>query len=522
MPSLMRRLGRKVKRTLFPPVRVVPADSIDRAPWDHPFLTPQNLRRFREYSGGVWDFARDYQSRRPDPLDIGYCVNLVQHAYNWACLAQQRGARATLYPHPLDRNALSLPEWEDFDGEYPDVHDGAGFLAAQGGKALRCPCVRLTLERDSFDAAAGHSGTGDRRPLHGPLGVPPRHVRLEPFLVHREFATYFPWARALAAHDALVSPSNPIPAYLSGRPYLAPSTGGDLQFDCGRSDDYGLLMTLAFAAARFITLPNPHTVGMCRRLGFTNGLYLPLAIDTERYSPGEGRARREWEAEHGPGVYVLSASRIDNAVKGNGAALLAALIRAARQRPALRYVFLNWGHSAQEFVGQVSASGAASQFVFRKPVGKARLIDYYRSSDAVMDQFVYGYYGSAGLEAAAVGKPILMRIREEQSGPLYEGDIPPVVNLPDADALERALVRLADEPDWHRERGRQTRDWLVRNHGAQRVMPVHLALLRLAADGVQIPADLARTNPLTDPETDAERAHHANCLQPRPDLIRRT
>ena len=334
----------------------------------------------------------------------------MQLAYNWACLARQHGARATVYPHPLDRNALSMPEWEDFDGEFPDVHDGDKFLVARGDAPLRCPCVRVALEGDTVDAAAAHTRTGDRRPLLRLLGVPPAAVRLEPFLVHRGcgYGGYFPLARALAAHDALVSPSTPIPAYLSGRPYLAQSVGGDLQFDCGRADDHGLVMTLAFAAARFLTFTNPHTVGMCRRLGFPNGLYLPLAIDDDRYSPGEGQARREWEAEHGPGVYVLSASRIDNAVKGNGAALLAALIRAARQRPALRYVFLNWGHSAGEFAEQVAASGVAGQFVFRKPVGKARLIDYYRSCDAVIDQFVYGYYGAAGLEAAAVGKPILM------------------------------------------------------------------------------------------------------------------
>jgi hypothetical protein len=521
MPSLWRQVGRKVKRTLFPPAP--PADSADETPWDHPFLTADNLRRFRAYSGDVWAFAREYHGRRPDPLDLGYCVNLVQLAYNWACLARQHGARATVYPHPLDRNALSMPEWEDFDGEFPDVHDGDKFLAARGDAPLRCPCVRVALEGDTVDAAAAHTGTGDRRPLLRLLGVPPAAVRLEPFLVHRGcgYGGYFPLARALAAHDALVSPSTPIPAYLSGRPYLAQSVGGDLQFDCGRADDHGLVMTLAFAAARFLTFTNPHTVGMCRRLGFPNGLYLPLAIDDDRYSPGEGQARREWEAEHGPGVYVLSASRIDNAVKGNGAALLAALIRAARQRPALRYVFLNWGHSAGEFAEQVAASGVAGQFVFRKPVGKARLIDYYRSCDAVIDQFVYGYYGAAGLEAAAVGKPILMRIREHQYGPLYEGDVAPVINLPAADALEAALVRLVDEPEWHRDRGRQTRDWLVRNHGARRVIPIQLALLRLAADRVPLPADLAGSNPLVGPESEAERAYHAQCLRPRPDLVKK-
>ena len=141
------------------------------------------------------------------------------------------------------------------------------------------------------------------------------------------------------------------------------------------------------------------------------------------------------------------------------------------------------------------------------------MIDYLRSSDAVLDQFVYGYYGATGLEAAAIGKPILMRIRAERSSALYRGDVAPVVNLAGPEELRTALVRLVEKPEWHRRRGEELRAWLVRNHGAARMMPILLALLRLAADHVPLPTGL--DNPLLDVESEAEQHYHKACASVR-------
>lgn len=519
MFTLLQRIGRKVKRTLVAPAGAIPADSIDDRPWDHPYLTVENLTRLRDYCGQVWDFARARLASRGEPLDLAFCVNIAQTAYKWATLAQQHGAKATLYPHPLDHNALSQPEWEDFDGEFPDVHDGPTFLnQLPPTQKLRADCVRVPLGGSDLRDALAAFAAGDRQPLYQVHGAGPRDLRLEPFLVHDGTYPLFPLAQALARHQAVLVPGSPVTAYLSGRPYLAQSIGGDLQFEAGKADEYGQLVGLAFSGARFITFTNPHIIGFCRRFGYTHGLYMPYTMDDDRYCPGPGQARAGWVAEHGEGVYVLSSARIDNAVKGNGDLLLEALVKAARQCPTLRYVFLQWGHSAQEFMDKVRASGVGHQFVFRKPVGKERLIDYLQSCDAVLDQFVYGYYGATGLEAAAVGKPILMRIREHHYGPLYRGDIAPVVNLPDAAALTGALVRLVAEPEWHRKRGEELRAWLVRNHGAGRMMPILLGMLGIAADRVPLPPDLEAMNPLTDTESAGERAYRLKCLRPRPDL----
>ena len=64
------------------------------------------------------------------------------------------------------------------------------------------------------------------------------------------------------------------------------------------------------------------------------------------------------------------------------------------------------------------------------PVGKHQLIDYYRSCDIVLDHFVYGYYGTTALEAAGIGKPVVMKLRADQDAALYRGDVAHPSNKP--------------------------------------------------------------------------------------------
>jgi glycosyltransferase involved in cell wall biosynthesis len=150
--------------------------------------------------------------------------------------------------------------------------------------------------------------------------------------------------------------------------------------------------------------------------------------------------------------------------------------------------------------------------VLLEPVGKKRLIDYYRSCDVVLDHFVYGYYGATALEAAAIGKPVVMKLRADHYAPLYRGDVAPVEQAGTPEEVQTALLGLVDSADRRAERGREMRNWLVRNHGEQKTAPVMLALLQLAADKVRLPRGL--DNPLTDPLSADERAYHERCRQP--------
>jgi glycosyltransferase involved in cell wall biosynthesis len=486
----------------------VPSHSADPKPWTHPFLTAENIRRFREYSEAVWQIALDHHRRHPEPLRAAFLVNMAQNMYKWARLATEYGWAATLYLHPLDQTALNFPQWEEFDGEYNNLFDGLGFCGSHPQLRPAVPCRSIPMDSEGLAEAYVRFINGEREDLYRQLARTPG-VRHEAFFAYQGVAPYLAWVRDLITFDVIYAASSPIAAYLSGRPYCAFSVGGDLQLDCGRGDTLGAIMGLAFNGARFLMLSNPHPLAHCRRLGLGNALYLPYAMDDERYCPGTGQARNEWETRWGPGVYVLSTCRIDSSVKGNSETLSDVLASVARARPQVRFAFLAWGKDAEQLRAKVCQQGLEGQVLFLPPVGKKRLIDYYRSCDIVLDQFVYGYYGATGLEAAAVGKPVIMRLNEHHYAPLYAGDVAPVENVAALSEIQEALLRLVDNQELRQERGLRMRDWLVRNHGSRKVMPLLLALLRLTADRVPLPNDLM--HPLNDPLTEAELTHHEAC-----------
>lgn len=486
--------------------------SRDDHPWDHPFLSAANLSHFRDFSDRVAAEALDYASQQSRRLDCAFSVNLAQSMYKWARLAQIYGADATLYCHSLDTSALGRPEWEDFDGEYPDIFDGPGFLKV-ATQSVSVPCHTIPMGDSGLLKAWENSRfLADWHRLHAIQRE--SSLFLEPTLAYKGYYPYWNWAKALSRHDVTYTCSLPIAAYLSGRPYCFFSVGGDLQFDCGQASDHGMIMRLAVNKARFLLVSNPHTLGHCRRLGFQNAVYVPYAMDSHRYSPAPGRARAEWEAAYGKGVYVLTTSRLDKAVKGHDQTFLKSLLSLARDRPEVRFVFLGWGQDIEEFRRLIAAENLQGRIIVLPPVGKTRLIDYYRSCDVVLDQFVYGYFGATALEAASIGKPVVMKMRSEQYGPLYAGDLAPIDNADGAQAMRAALLKLIDNADYRKRQGESMRAWLVRNHGEEKTVPLMLALLRVAADGVALPSEAA--HPLSAPLSPAESAYHDACLHPTP------
>jgi glycosyltransferase involved in cell wall biosynthesis len=208
---------------------------------------------------------------------------------------------------------------------------------------------------------------------------------------------------------------------------------------------------------------------------------------------------------------VLTTARLDDRVKGHSDALFAALVEAARACESLRFVFLGWGESRAGWQRAVEEAGLQRRVLVLPPAGKKRLIDYYRSCDLVLDQFVYGYFGATALEAASVGKPVVMRLRAEQYAPLYDGDLPPVTRVESPADVREAIVKLADNRGLREQTGKALRDWLVRQHGEERTAPIMLALLRVAADRAPLPPELR--NPLLDELSNDEQQYHRTCVQ---------
>ena len=505
----------KAKLDDIPPIFVKTSGrltSIDEHPWKHPFLADSNIKRFRQYSEQVWDYAVDYQKKHPEPIKCAFVVNMAQNMHKWARLAQEYGAEVALFLNPMDKCAISCPEWEEFDGEHSDIFDVDGFLRNNPNIRLEVPVYRIPMNGDGFILAWEQFYKGERRPLLELISKAPG-MRHEALVSHIGFYPYYQWAKALTEFDVLYATSLPLAAYASGVPYCTSPVGGDLIYDCGRGDDYGRVMSLSFNASRFMTFScNAQNMGHARRLGFTNGLFLSYPMDSNRYYPGEGRSRELWESRYGKGVYVLMTSRLDKQIKGQDESFLNSLIKVSNSNPNLYFIFLNWGESAAEFQNAIDDAGMNHRFIVLSPVGKKRLIDYYRSCDIILDQLVLGYYGATALEAAAVGKPIVMYLRDEHYRAAYNGDVMPVMNVRTPSEVGQAILALAASKELRERKGSEMRNWLMRTHGEEKSVPLMLSLLRLTADRISLPDELLKMNPLLDPINEEEIAYHNSCL----------
>jgi glycosyltransferase involved in cell wall biosynthesis len=484
--------------------------SIDNHPWEHPYLSETNIRRFRKYSSEVWEFAINYSQKNFAEHKYAFAVNLAQSMYKWAKISNKAGFKVGLFPSVMDKSALNCPEWEEFDGDWDDILNGDNFLQNHLEINLDVPCYRINMDGTELYTAYQQFCLGQRHHFLQLIAKTPS-LRFQEMLAHDGCYPYYQLAKALAEFDAIYTASSPLAAYMSGKPYCAYSVGGDLQIDCGRADDLGRIMSLAFNSAKFVVFTNPHTLGHCRRLGFTNGLYIPYLMDDSRYCPGEAIARNGWEAQYGFGVYILTTARIDSSVKGQSETFFDILINIAKQRPEVRFVFLKWGNDANEFQLKIASSGVASQFVMLPPVGKRKLIDYYRSCDIVLDQFVYGYYGATGLEAAAVGKPIVIKLRKNHYEPWYVGDVAPMTSVDTITEISQALFTLIDSQTLREQKGIELRQWLVRNHGEQKLTNLILAILQITASQVALPKDLV--NPLWEDLAPQEKEYHKSLLR---------
>ena len=139
---------------------------------------------------------------------------------------------------------------------------------------------------------------------------------------------------------------------------------------------------------------------------------------------------------------------------------------------------------------------------------------YLRSCDVFLDQFVLGYFGSAGLEAMACGLPVLGRIEEEQYEAICETGAPPILNCDNATEVCQELMQISDSENRLLKVGEASRTWFVDNHSGQKWVDSYVAALTITAYREFIDF---RESPLTEPLSKEEYHYLAEGIAAAPD-----
>lgn len=475
--------------------------SFDATPWLHPWLTQANLRALREASKQWREEARNIAARAADvPRRFAFVGNMANNLYLRAKPLAQAGAMIEVFGLYADDSPMSDARWEEYDDVLPDgasyLRDDNSFLA---GIETAVPFSRFN--------ASGRWMTMRDQDL-------PARLRAD----FRRWPGYFcnlPAIERLQTFDAVLATQHPFIGYLSGKPYIATQTGGDIWFEAARDDALGRLQRTAFAQAACVLVSNPWTCAHARRYGLTNLIFLPLILDEQDYSPGPPAFRDKWRAESGGDFFVLSTARADDHYKGSQIGLRG-FAEFARKSPGARLVVATWGKNIEQLKSAAGQLGIADRLLFERVAGKRRVVKYLRSADCLLDQLVIGYYGATALEGAACGVPVIMRCNHAQYDALCENGAPPFLDAASVSEVTNALD-LVSGADAERRQGLADthRRWFLANHSGQRWAEDYRTLLDAVALGHRF--SFAKS-PLNAPLSAVEQLYHAEQLAAAPEF----
>lgn len=486
--------------------------SWDPKPSNHPWLSDANLLAARHFNDKfLTKMVRQYGGSQAKNRAYGFVGNLANNMTMRALPLRRQGYRVSLYQHPQDRMVMSQPGWEFYGHALTSKEANIDHLRKDG--------VVLPDLADTFTIPeASQQRVGELASMatttfawNWQKSAAPKFIRQRDLLLWPSYFTFVDLLAKLQRYDCLLAAQAPYLAYLSNRPYLAAQTGGDLWLESARHDAFGNLQRLSYRSAAAILATNPWAYSNARRYGFKHVLYVPLIIDTDRYSPGPPAQRESWQAQVGGDFFALVTARIDSTWKGSHIGF-EGFRRFSSRNPGARLVVVGWGNEAGE-IETFRAAGLAGKVVTLPIMGKPKLIDCLRSADCLIDQFTIGYYGATALEALSTGLPVTMNLLRSQYDALCPTGAPPTLDARSADDVDDALERLYSSHEERSRVGRASRQWIKENHSVDVWGDVYGALLNAVASGARFDF---RSSPLARRLTRDELNYHSSCLDHAP------
>ncbi len=267
----------------------------------------------------------------------------------------------------------------------------------------------------------------------------------------------------------------PIYPYLAApdRPYVAFEHGTlrEIPFE----DSWrGRLMSVAYRRAAKVVITNPDVKAQADLLGLDNYVFIPHPVDEEKYTPGPSGFRDRLQAREASPL-LFSPSRHDWDIKANDAMLrgFAAFVHAAGSQALL--VLSEWGGEVERSRALIRELAVERNVEWLRPLTKVELIDAYRGTDIVLDQFLIGTFGAVAPEAMACGRPVVMAFDDEMHSWCFD-ELPPVIRARAPDEIERALTELGHDRAKREELGARSRSWIQRHHGWRLVVERHRAV----------------------------------------------
>ena len=230
---------------------------------------------------------------------------------------------------------------------------------------------------------------------------------------------------------------------------------------------------LAYKTSFANIITNADSIHYIKRMGLTQCVFIPHPVDDDKFFPQNNAAFRQTLLdEFGASRLFLALARQNWALKGNDKIVrgFASFIRKVGPGPKL--LLGMWGQEIDRTRNLVRELRLDDHVAWIPPLPKRLLARYINASDAVLDQFVLGAFGTTTPEALACGKPVFLYYRQEDHAWCFP-EAPPVINVLTADEIADGLKRIYDDPAWAESVGQSGVDWFKRHHSLDIVVRRH-------------------------------------------------
>lgn len=289
-------------------------------------------------------------------------------------------------------------------------------------------------------------------------------------------------------------------AMMSGKPYIIWPHGADIRMAAGllappkslrdrsRFSIQKLLLLSSFYRAELIGTHDPKGLGgmagsVARAIRKTRLVHIPIPIHCTARDNKKARRRKlvnlmkKLEVPLTDFDFVgLVPSRIDFDIKGHDYLLNA--LKEISSKKRLHLIFSGWGNDYLKASDFVKRHGIQDQITFLPfALSQPLLTQFMSSVDFVIDQFKFmGTYGTAAVEALAIGCPTMMWI-DEKSFKNMGWEAPPVINAKTQLEIKLKLESILDGSINLESVSQQSQSWVKRVHSPNIVLPTLTDLL---------------------------------------------
>jgi glycosyltransferase involved in cell wall biosynthesis len=262
-------------------------------------------------------------------------------------------------------------------------------------------------------------------------------------------------------------------AYLLRQDYIPFEAGAIRYFDRRGVSYKGIrswLMKKSYQNAKMVLATNPDTLDLCDKLRL-KWAFVPFAINLRRYRPFKVDPVEGYEN------VIFCYSRQDWSEKGQDKLMRAfsSFLAADRTKDSL-LVLVEWGGDIARSKELTTKLKLGDHVRWIPIMSKPMLVEWINKATVVADQFNLGSSGTAGFEAMACGKPLMIYLSQSHFSRVYD-EFPPVLNARTEEEIIHSL-EMCRSKKARDEVGQKSREWVAKHHDSGAVAKMHLDLYK--------------------------------------------